>query len=103
MNKHTPGPWVATAVSEYEWSIHNANGHPAPHALVIAPNGDLLRRMRSRANARLIAAAPEMLEALEIAFLALGREGGNAVGTSVPGVRDAWLKARAAIARAEGK
>lgn len=64
MNKHTPGPWVATAVSEYKWSIHNANGHPAPHALVIAPNGDLLRRMRSRANARLIAAAPELLAAL---------------------------------------
>jgi hypothetical protein len=51
------------------------------------------------ANAHLIAAAPELLAALESAFLALGSVGGNTWGGPF---RAEWEQARAALAKAEG-
>jgi hypothetical protein len=56
MNKHTPGPWVATqdpsAVNTEDWCI-GAQGQIDMIAVC------------SEANARLIAAAPDLLEALQ--------------------------------------
>jgi hypothetical protein len=63
---HTPGPWVATPANSGEWNIDSV----APDDWCIArvmggagledPNG------RSDANARLIAAAPDLLAALKM-------------------------------------
>ena len=56
---HTPGPWKTEALS-YGGSaanIRNANRH-----LIVGPRG--FHEKNLEANARLIAAAPEMLEAL---------------------------------------
>lgn len=52
------------------------------------------------ANAALIAAAPAMLAALEVAFMDLGRAGGN---TADSPYRASWEQARAAIALTRGE
>jgi hypothetical protein len=76
MSKHTPGPW-SHQISRYE-----------PEAFdIIEPGIGALAIVKSEDYARLIAAAPELLEALK--ELTLER-----------GMTD---KARAAIAKAEGQ
>lgn len=61
MSKHTPGPWVKSQYGElknpegndiYVWGLGVAHGN---------------RTQESEANARLISAAPEMLDALKAA------------------------------------
>lgn len=87
--KHTPGPWFHGT----GW----IGAGDVMHAKVVArvegfPYGD------TEANVRLIAAAPELLEAL--------REYDQAVRDSVgiiPELRSSYAKVIAAIARAEGK
>ena len=54
MNKHTPGPWEA--VSDHDWH----SGWKFGVAGVVPVNHTI-----TEANARLIAAAPDLLEALE--------------------------------------
>ena len=58
--KFTPGPWLAEALAYGECSakVRGANGR-----LVVGPNG--FHETNLSANARLIAAAPEMLKALK--------------------------------------
>jgi hypothetical protein len=84
MSKHTPGPWQV------------ARGHRSGSARAVYPvlRFDSLMRQGHdfEANARLIAAAPELLDALQDALSALevcGRDFDHATG-----------KARAAIAKA---
>ncbi len=63
--KHTPGPWhtwQATTNKRLKlnkWGVSNADSNP------IADCGN---RLNSESNARLIAAAPELLEALQAAI-----------------------------------
>lgn len=62
MSQHTPGPWYATA-SAPEGSVFSHD-----HELIVPWSP--LQSDRKMANARLIAAAPEMLDALrELAML----------------------------------
>jgi hypothetical protein len=62
-NKHTYGPWSATLLdsraSKYWWSISSMDG--LGQTVCNTPNNTA----ESEANARLISAAPELLEALE--------------------------------------
>ncbi len=65
---HTPGPWLSHPRSDgitavYKWTAETANDLVAS----MSPT-----QPEAEANARLIAAAPEMLEALEEAQYALG-------------------------------
>lgn len=94
MSAHTPGPWrywpcridSSTGMENYTQFV-NHEGH-----VFRAP----LRYLREE-DARLIAAAPELLEALKSLIdmdVAYNRG---------PVVEDAVTKARAAIAKAEGK
>jgi hypothetical protein len=53
MSKHTPGPWVAT---------YYPDDHAMIDGVIYVSAGDACV---SHANARLIAAAPDLLEALE--------------------------------------
>ena len=64
MSAHTPGPWEALP------SLANESTGKADY-LVVGPNGEEIADMvcRSAANARLIAAAPELLAALKQARL----------------------------------
>lgn len=90
MNKHTPGPWEID--SEQPSTVKKfTHGNRLSIATVHGGYGEKTRRT---ANARLIAAAPELLEALESfpGFLAETSEG------------DPWLeKMRYVIAKARGE
>ena len=60
MSKHTPGPWFVTEGGQYiEASRYEHGGRQ----IVGKPQGDNPEQWN--ANARLIAAAPELLEALQ--------------------------------------
>lgn len=67
MSKHTPGPWTVQRIDIdcgiIQWAIE------LPDMRVIAHTGADVSVAQDKANARLIAAAPEMLQALkEIVF-----------------------------------
>lgn len=105
--KHTPGPWsvedpmgpellqiVANANAPvYEWRWIAQVGTEEPEDRFDVPPDE------ARANARLIAAAPEMYEALK-AQDALMKSAGT---ISDAAIREATAKMRAAIAKAEGR
>ena len=94
MSAHTPGPWLVQAGDEWADGIvtlegHNENGTPM-YWTVASYNR---RRDEADANARLIASAPDMLQALQ------------AVQAFVHGKADAvepFGLVRAAIAKATG-
>lgn len=91
MSKHTPGPWVAgKKLGGLE--IVFLTGVEPPCEEGLGPCGTWID-CNTEGNANLIAAAPELLEALE-AF-------SNDI---VPNVHDdpLWVNARAAIAKAKG-
>ena len=60
MSSHTPGPWACTYTSNYahDYRLTQPNGQPLPI------NAEANDRSEQRANARLIAAAPDLLAAL---------------------------------------
>lgn len=92
---HTPGPWVPTKESGLRWRIQTA-GDRGTLAYMTARPGSHLGNFsygQIEANARLIAAAPELLEAL------LGIVG----CTDGTMYQTAMERARAAIAKALGK
>jgi hypothetical protein len=61
MTTHTPGPWACTYTSNHahDYRLTRPNGQPLPI------NAEANDRSEQRANARLIAAAPEMFAALQ--------------------------------------
>jgi hypothetical protein len=93
---HTPGIWKAVAVDESaeykQWEIQ-------PHVGVVERVDGI-----GEANARLIAAAPELLEALERCLdrmIQLGAEDEPVEGETI-GPCSACQAARAAISKAKG-
>ena len=70
MTKHTPGPWIARKVllnarngeDDCAWAIEQPEH--MPHATVFDRAGTGNDTEAAKANARLIAAAPELLEAI---------------------------------------
>lgn len=65
MTKHTAGPWKAVQNSAGAWEIH-PTGEFNYHSIAGAHFNEYVSKDESEneANARLIAAAPELLEAL---------------------------------------
>lgn len=96
--KHTPGPWTVFYKHKYdEWHvalpIEGSN-----MKLALCPDG--IQSENREADARLIAAAPDMLEALREATLALD---GLAKGEGVfKPIEQTIVQAHAAIAKATG-
>lgn len=109
MSKHTPGSWKIEQLPGNQ-SIEVQGEDGGMVAMVwsgIKGRQGIEVAPIIEANARLIAAAPELLEALEQAFVALGRAGGNTIGMGAEvnafakqEIRKAWETARAAIAKA---
>lgn len=94
MGKHTPGPWTATKFNPATGEIDDCYLYVEPGISVIE------RKVKGRdqhdtANARLIAAAPDLLEALELADAALSGANMN--------MNVVERKVKAAIARARGE
>ena len=68
MTKHTQGPWILKQPNEYGTvCINTPDGYPL--AIVSQYSGD--HKKQSDANACLIAAAPELLAALEVCLEAI--------------------------------
>jgi hypothetical protein len=86
MTKHTPGPWLVEGRTVYALNDDGYNRFSALVQDAHTPGDEL------EANARLIAAAPELLE---FALLFLERNGAD----------ETWMtaQARAAIAKARGE
>ncbi len=109
--KHTPGPWriegytrlIGGEVTGHTISHGVNNYRDGPEGYVCTTNGT------SEADARLIAAAPDLLEALQFAASSLDQlyrniaEFGTVTdGEFLDGVYAAEQRCRAAIAKAEG-
>jgi hypothetical protein len=99
MSKHTPGPWAAN--EEFD------DGESLGIAITAGRLGQVVRvfdvGQKGFANAALIAAAPDLLQALEMTLKELEEAGcgGSPLGLTLPssGVE----AARAAIAKATGE
>ena len=104
MSAYTPGPWEAKRTDPQEWAINAPNGDPALkhgtwHGLAVAYGCDespSVGREVAEANARLIAAAPELLEALTEIVAAADGDGWKQLDAT-------FAAARAAIAKATGE
>jgi hypothetical protein len=102
--RHTPGPWSVEDPIDHELSIVEA-GKPTHEWQFIAcvPHGGKSEgdfpRVTAEANARLIAAAPELLEVLRI-YAAYDEYINGVEGDPST---DRLQKAKAAIAKAEGR
>ena len=69
MSRFTPGPWTYELGASYQWRVRgpsrNKNGNPARIAVLGSPRVfESSIGVEDEANARLIAAAPEMLSAI---------------------------------------
>lgn len=92
MNKHTPGPWFVDHKSPF--LVRAGDDIDGRHIAHIGPANYTPRFDVDEPNAKLIAAAPDLLEALSEII----NDGGKFVMTN-----ETHRKARAAIARAIGE
>ena len=90
MSGHTPGPWVVERADD-AYCIANVGN------LVIMPCGGKVKHDNAEADARLIAAAPDLLEALE-QVCRIWDHHCDAHGDGTPS--EAHARVRAAIAKA---
>ena len=104
MSTHSPAPWaIAGRYGKYSDEIVDANGQAV--AWAFTRKGDpqivtgILPHPQGEANARLIAAAPELLDALHHI---LNIEGACFGADESWNLEWHWAKVRAAIAKAEG-
>jgi hypothetical protein len=96
--QHTPGPWTVFD-SETDGQTYGING--ADGRAVVFYGATKYDGIRSRADARLIAAAPDLLAALRDIVSALGYEGHDG-WYSEPVHSDDVKRALAAIVKATG-
>lgn len=97
---HTPGPWIAerqknVASGRYEYVIRTplADGDVSTRVIATTPYAD--RCNDHGANARLIAAAPELLQKLEDAVFQMeswGREHGDGIHDGVWNLIDEYRR-----------
>jgi hypothetical protein len=111
VSKHTPGPWE---VEEQNWCGHRDCPHGHTEVLVNGPDGLPLHRWQAdyglelaRANARLIAAAPDLLAALSACEIAMDTAAYSGLhGLLSPAYRESWAVAhrgaKAVLARLTG-
>jgi hypothetical protein len=97
MSKHTSGPWTATKFNPVTGEIDDCYLYVEPGIAVIE------RKVKGRdqhdiADAHLISAAPDLLEALEL-YMAAGHGNSTHFGDQA----GAYSKAVAAIAKAKGE
>lgn len=91
MSKHTPKPWIATVQTGQVVGVHT-------YTHQVMYGDDCIASLLTEADAHLIAAAPDLLEALRFVVKACESIDALPAG-STDAVRSA---ARAAIAKAEG-
>ena len=107
MSKHTPGPWAYTKSVNFgheSFNIHQADGAGYTPYMSDVGTTELGEDMEiQEANARLIAAAPQMLEALDELVDLKDRRHMLAIERYQQARERAWEKCRAAIRAAKGE
>ena len=94
MSKHTPGPWQL-------YAIDGLDIHEGPTLIATVSTWDVHDPDERAANAALIAAAPELLEILELVVDEAQFGGLDRYGDKI--APKTWELAEAAIARANGE
>ena len=95
--KHTPGPWTAQNDGRDIINIQHSNNDPGAISMTLAKvTARMTWRSQAEANARLIAAAPELLEALKACDEAMSYMSEYDIPLTLPG------QVKAAIAKAIG-
>ena len=95
MSKHTTGPWATEGFEQINASTGNFYG-----GLIVSANGeDIVAQCVMPRDAILIAAAPDLLEALEVIL----RDHMAVHGVGDLEMQPALFQARAAIAKATGE
>ena len=89
-SQHTPGPWHSDVPCSRELTCRNIRGNNGEHVAKVGWMDFSEGQEIDLANARLIAAAPDMLEALKAVVRVADRK------------TDEFDRARAAIAKATG-
>lgn len=89
--KHTPGPWNVNDERGIDGNIY------------IEDALGVVAIVTDEANARLIAAAPELLEALKVLTHGYSEVGNLYHDVSRKDISAAWVKARALVAKATGE
>lgn len=110
MSKHTPGPWTYQPARNYEGFSIAPRGTLPTLAAVQMPHGNprLINITafnfpgETEANARLIAAAPDLLAACKRAFALIDDEENNKQIVQMSGSFGLWGALLAAIEKAEG-
>ena len=100
MSKHTPGPWSICSAEPFLFGKKQGEGI-GPIGFVYGPSFAERSELgqEAMANARLIAAAPDLLKALQMAFELLQSVPDDYAMPDHP----VWGKCRAAIAKATGE
>lgn len=98
MNKFTEGPWIHSKDDEHYHSVAAGCGYHVNSD----DDGFEIAGCISKANAMLIAAAPDLLEALILLDEAFCSDDYGTAGGRLAG-RKALIAARAAIAKARGE
>lgn len=101
--EHTPGPWLFREhATEYpdlkEYTLHAPRGYQEPDTGEFKSCGIICGVIDNLPDARLIAAAPDMLDALRDAECELFYASNGSI--SPEAVRDALAKVRAAMVKA---
>ena len=97
MRKHTPGPWLAEGPweeNDYGWYVEPSDLPPE--------DPEPVARVSKRADALLIAAAPDLLEALKGLAAAIYAVRDD-LRDDYPAVSEKFVLGLAAIAKAEGR
>ena len=104
MSNHTPGPWSAyqrpseIGTNYFRILLHGFSDEQPKYGQ------DSLAGYCGEANANLIAAAPDMLEALEFCMRVIGESDLTpSGGVTEEEIDTAYCKAKAAIAKAKGE
>lgn len=105
MNKHTPGPWHVSKVDR-DWVVSALSTDAVDYSVAYCqPSGWHKKDLNHKANAHLIAAAPDLLEALKSVINAI--DTANALTGHLEGFAKVFAPtlaaANAAIAKAEGQ
>jgi hypothetical protein len=98
--QHTPGPWIVDVAQDSDGTIHSVDVREAAYGLFVAAvEAHTDEHADVMANARLIAAAPDLLAALR----AIEAMPMTLQGDDWHCIQRMQQEASAAIARAEGK
>jgi len=98
MSKHTPGPWRLIVGAEGYYSVVSECKNLKDEDRIICDNTEYYPKEATKENARLIAAAPELLEALKAIVYGLCKEDEEGLIEHTEQITNA----RKAIAEAEG-